>query len=69
MQNHLEVINCEYLHHLEDDYCVHDDLFPLTLYNSLGYFLILIILGLSTVGGLGGGIEKIPILIVMLNYS
>jgi hypothetical protein len=42
---------------------------PLTYFTTLGYFLILIILGLSTVGGLGGGIEKIPILIVMLNYS
>ncbi|CAK84040.1 unnamed protein product (macronuclear) [Paramecium tetraurelia] len=68
MINHLEQ-NCEYLHHLQDGQCFHDDLFPLTLYNSLGYLLIIIILGLSTVGGLGGGIEKIPILIVMLNFS
>lgn len=69
MLNHLDTINCDYLHHLENDHCVHDDLLPLTIHNSFGYLLILIILGLSTVGGLGGGIEKIPILIVMLNYS
>ena len=34
-----------------------------------GYLLIMLILGVSTVGGLGGGIEKIPILMIMLNYS
>ncbi|CAD8115899.1 unnamed protein product [Paramecium primaurelia] len=68
MINHL-ASTCEYLHHLKDGQCFHDDLFPLTLYNSLGYLLIILILGLSTVGGLGGGIEKIPILIVMLNFS
>ena len=34
-----------------------------------GNLLIIIIIGISTVGGLGGGIEKVPILMVLLNYS
>jgi hypothetical protein len=29
----------------------------------------MMIIGISTVVGLGGGIEKIPILICLLNYS
>jgi hypothetical protein len=36
---------------------------------DIGYILIIVIIGISTVGGLGGGIEKVPILMVMLNYT
>ncbi|KAM3137326.1 hypothetical protein pb186bvf_010506 [Paramecium bursaria] len=49
--------------------CVHNSLLPFNFYNLFGYLLIILILGVSTVGGLGGGIEKIPILMIMLNYS
>ncbi len=35
----------------------------------LAYFLIAIIIGIANVGGLGGGIVKVPILVLMLNYD
>lgn len=34
-----------------------------------GYLLVSVIIGISTVGGLGGGIEKMPIIMCLLNYS
>lgn len=59
---------CEYMYKFSNGECIHFDILPFTWYNLFSYFLILLILGISSVGGIGGGIEKIPILILMLNY-
>ena len=35
----------------------------------IGYILIPIVVGIANVGGLGGGIVKLPILVLILNYT
>lgn len=49
--------------------CFHEGLFPLDLYKVTAYVLTSVILGLSSVGGIGGGIEKLPIFMIFLNYD
>lgn len=66
---HLENHICEYGYKMIEGKCIHEPLTNFNIYNTFGYFLILLIVGFSTVGGLGGGIEKIPILILMFNYN
>lgn len=70
--------DCEYLFVCNPNTgCVHDDILSaqwlqicgIIVFMTQGNILIVIIIGISTVGGLGGGIEKVPILMVMLNYS
>lgn len=35
----------------------------------ISYILVSIIVGISNVGGIGGGIVKVPILVLLLNYN
>lgn len=62
-------LNCGLLTECINGICVHDSVFPLSLYTSLVYILCPILIGIGMVGGLGGGILKGPILIMMLNYE
>jgi len=37
--------------------------------SHLGWICIMVLVGMSTVGGIGGGVEKIPIMMLLMNYS
>ncbi|KAL4483024.1 hypothetical protein ABPG74_019050 [Tetrahymena malaccensis] len=52
----------------EAKHCVHQDL-TFGIVEIISYVLISIIVGLANVGGLGGGIVKVPILVIILNFS
>ncbi|KAL4512562.1 hypothetical protein ABPG72_020399 [Tetrahymena utriculariae] len=52
----------------EANLCAHQDL-TFGLVEIISYVLISIIVGLANVGGLGGGIIKVPILVIILNFS
>lgn len=41
----------------------------MTLYTAIVYFICPILLGLGMTGGLGGGVLKGPILLMMLDYE
>ncbi|KAL4485789.1 hypothetical protein ABPG72_012329 [Tetrahymena utriculariae] len=49
--------------------CVHDSLWPPTALDIIAYLLIPIVIGFGNVGGIGGGIVKVPMLMLMLNYQ
>ncbi|KAL4466077.1 hypothetical protein ABPG74_004314 [Tetrahymena malaccensis] len=49
--------------------CVHDSLWPPSALDIITYILIPIVVGIGNVGGLGGGIVKVPMLMLMLNYQ
>lgn len=51
------------------DICTHVAPFPATLYTWLVYCLIPPFVGVSIVGGLGGGIIKSPVLELLLDFT
>jgi uncharacterized membrane protein YfcA len=59
---------CPYVFHCVDEICTHNGIFPLTVYSSFVYLLLVFGVMLSNVGGLSAGIYKVPILMDMLNY-
>ena len=60
--------NCPYIFSCIAGICVHDPVFPLTVYSSFCYILLVFGVMLSNVGGLSAGVFKVPILMDMLNY-
>ncbi|CAD8077334.1 unnamed protein product [Paramecium primaurelia] len=64
-----ESLNCGYLNKCIDGMCIHNPIFPMTLYTAIVYFICPILLGLGMTGGLGGGVLKGPILLMMLDYE
>lgn len=49
--------------------CIHNPIFPMSLYTVIVYIICPILLGLGMTGGLGGGVLKGPILLMMLDYE
>ena len=64
-----ESMNCGYLNECINNVCKHNDIFPMALYTALVYTICPILLGLGMTGGLGGGVLKGPILIMLLDYE
>ncbi|CAK69487.1 unnamed protein product (macronuclear) [Paramecium tetraurelia] len=64
-----ESLNCGYLNKCINGMCIHDPIFPMSLYATLVYILCPVLLGLGMTGGLGGGVLKGPILLMMLDYE
>ncbi|KRW99121.1 hypothetical protein PPERSA_02953 [Pseudocohnilembus persalinus] len=60
---------CSYLWECNDFVCQHEPLWPPSFLVVLAMILLPILIGIGNVGGLGGGITKVPILMLMLNYS
>ncbi|KAL4466079.1 hypothetical protein ABPG74_004316 [Tetrahymena malaccensis] len=52
-----------------DQTCLHDTIWPPSVLDVITYLLIPIIVGIGNVGGLGGGIVKVPMVMLMLNYE
>lgn len=61
--------NCHYNNICFDNKCQHKYLYPPSVLDILSYILLPIMIGIGCVGGLGGGITKVPILILILNYE
>jgi len=60
--------DCLNLNYCDDGVCIHEDV-TFGWLEIFAYMLIPIVVGVSNVGGIGGGIVKIPILVLILNYS
>jgi len=60
---------CPLLHQCVNKTCVHKDIFPLTLREIIGAVLVIILSGLSTSGGLGGGSVLTPLLLTFYQYT
>lgn len=60
--------NCFYLYECVDNNCVHKDIWPPNFLQAITYILLPIIIGIANVGGLGGGVVKVPMIMLMLNY-
>lgn len=60
--------SCPYIFYCDAGKCYHDPLFPLAVYSTFCYLLLVCGVMLSNVGGLSAGIFKVPILMDMLNY-
>ncbi|EAR87544.2 sulfite exporter TauE/SafE (macronuclear) [Tetrahymena thermophila SB210] len=60
--------DCDFNFHCSNKVCVYNDLWPPSAFQVIVYILIPFIIGVSNVGGLGGGIIKVPLITVMLNY-
>lgn len=60
--------SCPFLYECLNSKCVHEGLFPLSIYTGFVYFLLPFGAMLCNVGGLSAGIYKVPILMDMLNY-
>ena len=60
--------SCPYVFSCVAEICVHDPIFPLTVYSSFCYILLVFGVMLSNVGGLSAGLFKVPILMDLLNY-
>ena len=60
--------SCPYVFECIANKCVHNEIFPLTIYSAFCYLLLVFGVMLSNVGGLSAGIFKVPILMDMLNY-
>ncbi|KAL4485787.1 hypothetical protein ABPG72_012327 [Tetrahymena utriculariae] len=52
-----------------DQTCLHDSIWPPSVLDVITYLLIPIVVGIGNVGGLGGGIVKVPMIMLMLNYQ
>lgn len=48
--------------------CVHLGIWPPNTIDIIIYAIMPIVIGIGSVGGLGGGIVKVPLLILVLNY-
>lgn len=59
---------CPYVYECINRVCVHDGIFPLSVYTSFVYILLPFGLMLTNVGGLSAGSLKVPILMDLLNY-
>jgi len=64
-----EVSDCPALHSCIHGFCRHKNIFPLTIREYVGTFLLTFIAGLANAGGLGGGALLSPILLIIFNYS
>ncbi|KAL4466080.1 hypothetical protein ABPG74_004317 [Tetrahymena malaccensis] len=60
--------DCDFNFHCVNKQCVYNDLWPPSAFQVIVYILIPFVIGVSNVGGLGGGIIKVPLITVMLNY-
>lgn len=49
--------------------CVHEGLWPPNIIDVIVYIVIPIVVGVGNVGGLGGGVVKVPLLMLILNYT
>ncbi|EGR33919.1 hypothetical protein IMG5_031030 [Ichthyophthirius multifiliis] len=49
--------------------CEHKDIFPPSIIDIIAYVLLPILVGIGNVGGLGGGIIKVPLLMILMNYQ
>ncbi|EAR87541.1 sulfite exporter TauE/SafE (macronuclear) [Tetrahymena thermophila SB210] len=62
--------DCDFNFYCSSDLtCVHDSLWPPSVLDVITYLLIPVVVGIGNVGGLGGGIVKVPMLMLMLNYQ
>lgn len=61
--------DCGYLNSCIEDFCVHNSIFPMSWYTGLVYLISPIMIGVGMVGGLGGGVLKGPILMMLLDYN
>ena len=48
---------------------MHNGLWPPNVVDIITYLLIPFLVGIANVGGIGGGIVKMPLLVLMLNYT
>ncbi|EGR28084.1 hypothetical protein IMG5_183410 [Ichthyophthirius multifiliis] len=70
MNNQLQFCNCEFNQICNaQNICVHKNLWPPNTIEICAYILIPILIGISNVGGQGGSIVRVPLLMLMLNYS
>jgi uncharacterized membrane protein YfcA len=61
--------DCPFLFDCLNDICVHDNIFPVSVYTMFVYLLLPFGIMLTNVGGLSAGIFKVPILMDLLNYT
>lgn len=61
---------CEYLYKCNEleGVCEHEPLWPPNYLVILAFILLPILIGIGNVGGLGGGITKVPIMMLMMNF-
>lgn len=61
---------CAYMHILVNNKCVHKALLqPISALEIIGSVVIVVIVGFSNAGGLGGGFLVIPFFFLFFNYS
>jgi len=61
---------CSYLYYCNDNkLCEHDPLWPPSALVIIAFIILPILIGVGNVGGLGGGITKVPIMMILLNYN
>lgn len=48
---------------------MHNPIFPVSIYTTFVYITCPILIGIGMVGGLGGGVLKGPVFIMLLNYE
>ncbi len=48
---------------------MHNEPFPANARAIAAFILIPIVVGVANVGGLGGGIVKVPLLVLLLNFT
>jgi hypothetical protein len=66
----LQDSDCDYLNICNsENLCTHKEVFPAEPIEIAGYCIISILIGLSNVAGLGAGIVKVAILMLMINYN
>ena len=60
--------SCPFLFQCINKSCIHDKIFPLSVYTMFVYIVLPFCVMLSNVGGLSAGIYKVPLLMDLLNY-
>lgn len=61
---------CERLYVYKNGKCVHKELLnPITLYELIGIFALMFLVGFSNAGGVGGGFLITPVIYFIFNYN
>ena len=58
-----------YVCNMENQSCIHKDIFPITGYELLGLFVLIVLMTLSTMGGIGGGGAVVPFTMMFFGFT
>jgi hypothetical protein len=61
--------DCGWLNYCLKTKCYHEPLFPAEPLEIISWVALVVLVGFASVGGSGGGQSKVPILVIMLNYT